>query len=213
MKQANLESALEGIRHLLSHLHGEITTLEGQYQRVLEALRRVEKKQDRDDLTGLLRRTEFFLKWKELLELCENVGEACGIMIVDVDFFKQVNDTHGHLTGDEVLKRISGVLKEYESPNCIVGRFGGEEFVVGLKSSHANSLATAERIRQDVERLHGPVLDENGLPSKVEWRCTLSVGMASSHEHGYDAPRLLQAADKALYEAKRNGRNRVKVAS
>lgn len=213
MDLEHLEKKLEGIRHLLSHLHGEVTTLEVQYSEVLHVLREVKGEHETDDLTGLLRRRSFFSKWNDLISGCQRKNDSCGMLMIDIDHFKQVNDTHGHATGDEVLKRVSEYLKTFSSPNCLVGRYGGEEFAVAIRGSDAEILGIAEMIRRGVERLHGPIIDSNGKPSRtVEWKCTLSVGMASAHKVGFDAPRLLQAADQALYRAKRSGRNRVAAA-
>lgn len=208
-----LEKSLQEIRHLLSHLHGEITSLEANYSQVLSVLRKFEGAVDLDDLTGLMRRKAFFRKWEALLEACRQVEDNCGVVMIDIDHFKRMNDTHGHPTGDEVLKRVSSLLKQYESPNCFVGRFGGEEFVVAVRGSDAEILGVAEMIRRGVERLHGPVIGPDGKPStQVEWKCTLSAGMASAGKVGFDASRLLNAADEALYAAKDQGRNQVRAA-
>jgi diguanylate cyclase len=219
----HLEADLKGIRHLLSHLHGEVTTLEESYTQVLHVLRKMEgivdqaaEKASIDDLTKLLRKNAFFQRWYDLLEECKKVGEDCGILMVDIDHFKAVNDTHGHLTGDEVLKSVAGLLKQFESPSCFCGRFGGEEFAVAIKGKDPEILGIAEMIRRRCERLHGPVMDRNSTPDeKVQWKCTLSVGMASARGpsgRGYDATRLLHAADQALYTAKKKGRNQVRAA-
>jgi diguanylate cyclase (GGDEF)-like protein len=214
MDRERLETSLEGIRHLLSHLHGEITALEESYSQVLLVLRRLEGTCNTDDLTGLLRRRAFFQKWQVLLDECRKLNEDCGVLMIDIDHFKKINDTHGHPTGDEVIKRVAQLLKQYESPNCIVGRFGGEEFAVAIRGKDAEILGVAEFIRRGAERLHGPVIGKDGEPlSGVEWKCTLSVGMASAQKVAFDASRLLKAADEALYAAKQSGRNRVKAAA
>ena len=132
-EQNQMAASLEEIRHLLSHLHGEVTALESSYTQVLSVLRKFEKAVDTDDLTGLLRRRAFFQTWETLLQECQRLNEACGVLMIDIDHFKHVNDTHGHPTGDEVIKRIASLLKQYESPSCIVSRLGGEEFAVALK--------------------------------------------------------------------------------
>jgi diguanylate cyclase (GGDEF)-like protein len=213
MNREHLETSLKEIRHLLSHLHGEVTALESSYSQVLSVLHRFEHVANIDDLTGLLRRKAFFSKWEALLSECHRLGQNAGILIVDIDHFKQVNDTHGHPTGDEVIKRISSLLKQYESPNCIVSRYGGEEFAVGLRGTDAEMLGIAEFIRRNAEKLHGPVIGSDGKPSReVEWKCTISVGMASSSKVGYEGDRLLKSADEALYVAKARGRNQVRAA-
>jgi diguanylate cyclase (GGDEF)-like protein len=212
-KQAVMDTRLEEIRNLLSHLQSEVTSFEDTYSELLGVLRQFEGTCNIDDLTGLLRRRPFFKMWETLLEECRRLNDDCGVLLIDVDHFKRVNDTHGHQTGDEVLKRISSLLKQFESPNCIVSRYGGEEFAVAIRGKDAEILGTAELIRRGAERLHGPVIGPDGAPSsQVEWKCTLSVGMASAHKQGFDAPRLLKAADGALYEAKSKGRNQVRAA-
>jgi diguanylate cyclase (GGDEF)-like protein len=214
-EQPTMETRLEEIRHLLSHLHGEVTALESSYTQVLSVLRKFEKAADTDDLTGLLRRRSFFQTWEALLSQCQHLNEACGVLMIDIDHFKRVNDTHGHATGDEVIKRVASLLKQYESPTCIVSRLGGEEFAVALKGTDAEILGVAEFIRRGAEKLHGPVIGSDGEPlENVEWKCTLSVGMASARgSAGFDASRLLKCADEALYEAKQKGRNQVRASA
>ncbi|MCM2276702.1 MAG: GGDEF domain-containing protein [Oligoflexia bacterium] len=213
MDREHLESSLREIRHLLSHLHGEVTALEQNYNQVLSVLRRFETVADLDDLTGLLRRRAFFRKWQTLLEKCQSLGENCGVLMIDIDHFKKINDTHGHATGDEVLRRVSELLKRFESPRCFAGRLGGEEFAVVVAGTDAEILGAGELIRRGAERLHGPVLGADGKEApNVEWRCTLSAGMASSSKAGYEPTRILKAADEALYQAKAKGRNQVRAA-
>lgn len=202
MDQERMAASLEEIRHLLSHLHGEVTALEESYSQVLLILRKFEGACDTDDLTGLLRRRAFFRKWEALLKECQRLNDGCGVLMIDIDHFKRVNDTHGHPTGDEVIKRVALLLKQYESPHCFVARLGGEEFAVAIKGTDPEMLGMAEFIRRSAERLR----------FGVALKCTLSVGVASAHKAGYDASRLLKAADEALYQAKKKGRNQVQAA-
>ena len=213
------ETRLEEIRHLLSHLHGEVTALEENYTQLLQVLRRIEGAANIDDLTGLLRRRAFFDQWNALLDECQRLNEESGVLMIDIDHFKRINDTHGHATGDEVIKRVASLLKQFESPSCVVGRIGGEEFAVAIKGSQAEINGMAEFIRRGAEKLHGPVIKphttdaEADGESQAEWKCTLSIGMALAStqvEGGHqDSTRLLQAADEALYAAKSSGRNKV----
>ena len=204
-KSLKVEASLEEIRHLLSHLHGEITVLEESYTQVLQVLRKFEELAEIDDLTGLLRRKAFFRRWEAILAACERMNEDCGVILIDIDHFKKVNDTWGHPTGDEVLKKVAGLLKSFESPNVVVSRLGGEEFAIAVRGTDAEVLGVAEMIRRGAERLHGPVVGD----SDVTWKCTLSAGMASARKEGYVASDLLKSADEALYRAKNSGRNRV----
>ncbi len=212
-REQMLEVTLGEIRHLLSHLHGEVTALEANYSQMLSVLRKFEGAANLDDLTGLMRRRSFFEAWNSLLKECQKLNESCGVLMIDIDHFKLVNDTHGHATGDEVLKRVATLLKQYESPNCVVSRLGGEEFAVAIRGTDAQVLGVAEFIRRGAEKLHGPVIAPDGNPqANVEWKCTLSVGMASAHKVGFDASRMLKSADQALYTAKKKGRNQVSAA-
>ena len=137
------------------------------------------------------------------------MNESCGILLIDIDHFKNINDTHGHPTGDAVIQRVSDLVKQFESPNCFTGRYGGEEFAVGVRGTDAELLGMAEMMRRGVERLHGEVAGSDG---KVQWKCTVSVGMASVTTEGYDTEKVLAKADEALYVAKKNGRNQVRAA-
>ncbi|MBC7693046.1 MAG: GGDEF domain-containing protein [Methylotenera sp.] len=200
---------MKGIRQLLTHLHGEVSALEDNYSQVLLVLRKIENAADVDDLSGLLRRKAFFRKWEALLMDCLQAGENCGVLLVDIDHFKKVNDTHGHQTGDEVIKKVSALLKQFESPACVTGRYGGEEFAIAVKGTDAEILGMAEMIRRGAERLHGPVVGVDN----VEWKCTVSVGVAHAKKDGYESTKLLKSADDALYDAKRRGRNQVRTAA
>jgi diguanylate cyclase (GGDEF)-like protein len=211
MKTKHLEARLEGIHTLLSHLHGEVTALEESYTQVLRVIRKLEGACETDDLTGLLRRRPFFQKWEVLLEECRRFNDDCGIILIDIDHFKRVNDTFGHPAGDEVIKRIASMLKQFQSPSCVVSRYGGEEFALAVQGSNEKMLVLAETIRQEAEGIRVPVISIKGKSEELS--CTLSVGVASARSVGYDAPRLLQSADIALYDAKSKGRNRVKSAA
>jgi len=128
------------------------------------------------------------------------------VIIVDLDHFKLVNDTHGHLVGDRVLVAVSAILKAGVRPRDLAGRWGGEEFVVVLPDTNAaGALIVAERLRariatELVERPEGP-------PLKV----TASMGCATLGAESGSA-QLIGNADRALYEAKHSGRNRVVAA-
>lgn len=209
MDQGQLAANLKGIRQLLSHLHGEVTALETSYSQVLQVLRKLEGDASTDDLSGLYRRKPFFEKWDTVLNECQKLNENCGILLIDIDHFKVINDTHGHQTGDEVISRVAGLVKQFGSPRCFTGRYGGEEFAVAVKGTDAEILGLAEMMRRGVERLYGAV---PGTEGKVQWKCTISIGMSSAAKDGYDSEKLIKSADDALYEAKRRGRNQVRAA-
>lgn len=209
MDQEQLDANLKGIRQLLSHLHGEVTALETSYSQVLQVLRKLEGDASTDDLSGLYRRKTFFEKWDGVLNECQKLNENCGMLLIDIDHFKIINDTHGHQTGDEVILRVATLVKQFESPRCFTGRYGGEEFAVAVQGTDAEILGLAEMMRRGVERLYGAV---PGTDGKVQWKCTISIGMSSAAKDGYDSEKLIKSADDALYEAKRRGRNQVRAA-
>ena len=210
MDQAQWDNRLRGIRQLLSHLQNEVLTLEQNYAHVFQTLHQLEGKAKYDDLSGLLRRSAFFEKWFQLLSTNKNKQNNCGLLMVDIDHFKALNDTHGHPTGDEVIKRVADLLKKFESPNCFAGRYGGEEFIVAVKGTDAEMIGLGEMIRRGIERLHGEVLGSSG---KTYWKCTASVGLATATRYQYDTKLILKAADEALYCAKQKGRNQVITAA
>ena len=139
MDQNNLkvEASLEEIRNLLSHLHGEITVLEESYTQVLQVLRKFEEIAEIDDLTGLLRRKAFFRRWDAILGACEKLNENCGVILIDIDHFKKINDTAGHAVGDEVLRIFAERMTQNLRSFDLVARLGGEEFVVLLPATPA----------------------------------------------------------------------------
>ena len=139
----------------------------------------------------------------------ENYGAA--LLIVDMDNFKLINDTHGHLVGDDVLKAVADALVEELRGYDSIGRFGGEEFVAVLSEvDELTALMISERIRQRITELVVASRTE-GLPALDTLSC--SIGVACYPTHGSDTETLLHAADAALYAAKRGGRNRVEVSS
>jgi two-component system, cell cycle response regulator len=143
-------------------------------------------------------------------ELSRHVREqrSFGVILVDIDHFKNVNDTYGHLCGDEVLQAVSRRLKECVRPYDTVGRYGGEEFLIIASAADARgTLALAERIRSVLESK--PVVTQAG-----EVRITASLGAAiSTGAQGADPQTLLRLADMALYRAKEQGRNRTELAA
>ena len=125
------------------------------------------------------------------------------VMMIDIDRFKSVNDTYGHQVGDRVLKELGLVFWAVLREADIVGRMGGEEFAVILPETElTQTVEVAERLRKAVERTAVPL--EHGLPLSV----TVSIGIAPFAGAKTNVDTLLAHADKALYEAKREGRNR-----
>ncbi|MTD58399.1 GGDEF domain-containing protein [Amycolatopsis pithecellobii] len=135
-----------------------------------------------------------------------------GILMIDLDFFKWINDTYGHPAGDDVLRNLAQLLDEVTRPSDVVGRFGGEEFLVLLPDTdQATAAGAAERIRSAVEHLRIVTTDKRGDQITVSKR-TASIGVAVFPDHGDSLEKLMQAADAAVYEAKEGGRNQVRLA-
>jgi diguanylate cyclase (GGDEF)-like protein len=152
-----------------------------------------------DPLTGLPNRRAFFEEAELLFEGSALPGTRHSILMIDVDYFKAVNDTFGHRTGDRVLSVVAAGVKSQLRSADLVGRYGGDELVVALADcGGAAAFAVAERIRSVVAAT--PVVTEDGVVN-----ITLSIGVAGA-EHGEGLLPLLARADLALYEAKRAGR-------
>ena len=133
----------------------------------------------------------------------ERYGRPLSIVVFDIDHFKKLNDTHGHLAGDSVLIKVASILKSSFRKNDIVARFGGEEFVVlCLETSHENLFKTVDSIREKIAQTD--FLFENETLS-----VTISGGISSFPESAKNPEALFATADRALYEAKRTGRNKI----
>ncbi|WP_374956272.1 sensor domain-containing diguanylate cyclase [Halomonas ventosae] len=156
-----------------------------------------------DSLTGSWNRYRMEQAIDAALNAAERYGHPCAVLLFDVDHFKQFNDTHGHEAGDRVLVEITRALQTTLRESDILGRWGGEEFMV--LASHCDgqgALPLAERLRRCVE---GVELGKLG-------RVTISIGVAGWHP-GDTRKRLVARADEAMYRAKQNGRNRVEQAA
>jgi diguanylate cyclase (GGDEF)-like protein len=160
-----------------------------------------------DDLTGVLNRRYFFKMASSLLERARRRQKPLSLMVLDMDHFKAVNDTHGHLDGDAVLRRVAEVLGENLRSDDVLGRYGGEEFIIILPDTplQPHGEKAAERLRQAVatERF----ISNEG----VEFGCTISIGVAELTKDDTSLARLFQRADRALYDVKANGRNGVSL--
>ena len=156
-----------------------------------------------DAKTGLLNATAWQREADAAVATALRHREPLAVLLADVDHFKKVNDTHGHLVGDEVLCALAAELARRVRDSDIVGRFGGEEFVVLLPK------ATAEEACRIAERLRRGACVVQVLAGDTVVGVTISIGIAALGEHGRDLFELLAAADLALYRAKDTGRDRV----
>ncbi len=155
-----------------------------------------------DSLTGMQNRRYFDDALKEYLDEFRRIDRPVGLMILDLDHFKQVNDTHGHDVGDEVLRAVADCLKDMTRYHDVVARLGGEEFAVVAPNMDAELMTRfAERIRKAIS---GMAIVSGNVRLKV----TASVGLAV-WDRKESPETLFRRADQQLYEAKKSGRNRV----
>lgn len=159
-----------------------------------------------DGLTGVYVRRYFLERLKEELSRAKISGLSLAYILLDVDEFKNINDTYGHIVGDAVLKGIAGILSQGLRSIDMCARFGGEEFCLMLpETSKEQAFAVSQRIRLKVEEARIKAFNENIT-------CTISIGLAAYPEDAEQINLLMDKADKALYRAKAQGRNQVCVA-
>jgi diguanylate cyclase (GGDEF)-like protein len=158
-----------------------------------------------DGLTGLYNYRHFQERYREEVNLCRRYQHPLAIMLIDLDGFKQVNDTYGHLEGDYLLVQLADVLRNTLRNTELIARYGGDEFVVLMPSTNLQGgVAAANRILRAVRETH--FLDTMGEP---RFHITLSIGVAAYPNSTQNPVELLEKADEALETAKRSGRNRV----
>jgi diguanylate cyclase (GGDEF)-like protein len=188
LEERNAELTL--LQHELVQANADLRANEA---RILELTRT-------DPLTGAANRRWLAQRLEEELARSARVGEECSVILVDMDYFKSINDRFGHQVGDEALKGFVTLCKTVIRPYDLVARYGGEEFVLLLPGCGVQeAFDVAERLREELS-----VSKLNGVPEYI----TASFGVAAAAP-GDDADAVLRYADKALYIAKREGRNRV----
>ena len=157
-----------------------------------------------DSLTGLKNRRQFMLLAEQELTRSVRYARPLSLLMMDLDHFKMVNDTHGHPTGDLVLQNLGALCRENFREVDVVGRLGGEEFAVILpETAPDQAIEVAERFRQLFA--DAPICLDHGLPM----HCTVSIGVSHLADRVTNLDTLMNQADQALYEAKHQGRNRV----
>ena len=214
--------SLESVHSVVSELLSESQRMQVITQAVVEkldsraqevgelrnALERAQSEALLDSLTGLKNRRAFERSVDQVMADASDRLDGAALLVIDIDHFKQVNDTYGHLLGDKVLRAVAQVLQANIKGRDLVARLGGEEFAVLLvHSTPAGALAVAEQIRTAIA--HGQI--RTPTSGKLVGAITVSVGIAIAAA-GDSLETALERADGALYEAKRSGRNRVCVA-
>ena len=190
--------------HIGPHVVLSFSIVDAQAERIAQQLY---ESSVRDPLTRAHNRRYLVERLASEVAYARRHKTPLGLILIDLDHFKRVNDTHGHMAGDEVLREVASLVQRLIRAEDVFARFGGEEFVLLVRGiAHANVGRFAERVRAAVERLEMSAGD-------VPLRATLSAGYASIDEVPADEPstpdRLLRMADERLYRAKTAGRNRV----
>lgn len=179
---------------------------QGKLRRMTQSLsvrsQNLEQAATTDPLTGMYNRRFFDDALVEYLDAFGEIQRPVGMMVLDLDHFKTINDSHGHDVGDEVLRRVAACLMEFTRYHDVVARLGGEEF--GVLSPNT----TDRQLRALADRIRGGISDLRVASGNVTLRVTVSIGLATWNGNE-DGDGLYRRADRQLYEAKRQGRNRI----
>ena len=162
-----------------------------------------------DQLTGVANRLYFQQRFESEIRRTVNYRQALALLMFDIDEFKIINDTYGHHAGDVVIKKMAELVKKNTRSSDLVGRYGGDEFMVLISSTTEDqAISFAEHLREKISTT------EIAIPgTEVRVRITISGGLAIFPAHGQSTVELFRAADDALYTSKRQGRNRVLLAT
>ena len=167
---------------------------------------KLQRKVRSDHLTGAMNRLAMEDDLSSEFSRCKRYGRMFGIIMIDIDLFKKVNDTHGHAIGDEAIKAFARTLRKCLREVDIIYRYGGEEFLVLLpETGGKGSIITAERLCKMID---SQIFRYKGNHS-IQLRLTASLGVSIFNKEDSDYIDIIKRADQALYRAKNNGRNRV----
>jgi diguanylate cyclase len=193
------------MRHSGGELNQKLEESRKEVEQLRHNLEKISEEASRDSLTGLANRKTFDNTLNQLIEQAKTGADFC-LLMLDIDHFKNFNDKHGHLVGDEVLKIVARELMTAVKGKDIVARFGGEEFAVLLPSTTLQgALVVAENLRHSIasrELTHKDTKENYGM-------ITISIGAAQFHSAQDTSITLVNRADEALYRSKKGGRNRV----
>jgi two-component system cell cycle response regulator len=163
-----------------------------------------------DELTGLLTSRSFFSELRREAARADLEARRFCVLMMDIDHFKEVNDTHGHLTGSQTLEEVGACITRALRAGDVASRFGGEEFAAFLlDADYPQGLVAAERVRTAIEEHAFPTTHAGSPDFERTHRITISIGVAEFPDDARDPIHLVELADSALYRAKRSGRNRV----
>ena len=191
-------------------LKKDFTTLKETEQKLLNNEDELKELTLTDALTGVANRRGYDKTIRSEWYRAKRMATPLSLIMLDIDFFKNYNDKYGHIAGDQCLKKIAaGLSSKIVRAGDVIARYGGEEFVIILPGSDKKAaVKLAEILREEVESLN----IEHIFPEAKEDRITISLGVAATKELNGNIESLLLKADSAMYEAKREGRNKVKVA-
>ena len=187
--------------NLLSYICDSIDNLATQ----MKEHKKIEDLATLDGLTQLYNHRAFKNELKDEIERCRRYDNTLTLMILDIDDFKEINDTHGHLFGDFVLEKLSKVIRGSIRSIDTVARYGGEEFaIILINAKKEDCIKTGERIRSNVENF---IFKQDG----TEINITISIGIASFPKDGEDYKEIISNADEAMYDSKQAGKNQVTI--
>lgn len=189
-----------------------VMVLVGVFMNYVAEIRKLHMDARTDPKTNLLNMRGWWDTATRAVTRTQRSGGGIGLLMIDLDHFKAINDSWGHPAGDDMLEAVAGVLRDQTRPADVIGRFGGEEFVVLLpESGRAEAVVVGERILASVRQLSVITTDKRGGPAVITGRTT-SIGIATGLADPKILDELLQAADAAVYEAKDAGRDRLRIA-
>jgi diguanylate cyclase (GGDEF)-like protein len=155
-----------------------------------------------DELTGLFNRRRFYNLFQREIAYAQRYDQPLSLLMIDIDFFKTVNDQYGHPAGDRVIRKLADVMRQEVRAVDVVGRWGGEEFVILLhKTDTQQAYDTAERLREAIAQTQIDI-------GKKTIQATVSLGVASAPSGNLDMDEMIKQSDQAMYCAKQTGRNR-----
>lgn len=207
--EKQLEEAGDDIKRLISEKQDANKEFELKLKKYTEefekAISRLEELASKDQMTGLYNRYQVLELGKKAFENAVLYDKDFAAIMIDIDDFKLINDTHGHLVGDQVLEILGKRLRNSVKKDDLVGRYGGEEFVVLLFCSRANAKGVGERLR-------GVISDNDfSLEDGTRLQITISVGIALRRYEDQTLESLIDRADQMLYKAKDSGKNKVVI--
>lgn len=180
-------------------------TLQSNFQEIDVLHDQLREQANRDALTGLFNRRYLDSTLDRELARCKRDGQPLALIMIDIDHFKQVNDTYGHQAGDQILLKLGALLASMARAGDVACRYGGEEFLLLMPTMPLDAaVVRADELRTNFGDMVVPF-------GEFRLKATLSIGVSAYPGHGMSAEELIRHADKALYRAKHSGRNRVEV--